>query len=94
MMVVRFFSGKWVAWDPSCSIVDPEIRTIWEALECYTEYSMNPHTPTFKAQVALELLKEEKTLTQIAAEHGIHPGQLDRSKRQVLDNFPHLSKRA
>ena len=72
------------------TIVDPEIRTIWEALKCYTGYSMKTHTPTFKAQVTLELLKEEKTVTQIAAEHGIHPGQLHRWKRQALDNFPHL----
>ncbi len=36
------------------------------------------------------MLKEEKTVTQIAAEHQIHPGQLHRWKRQGLDNFPHL----
>lgn len=48
------------------------------------------HTATFKAQVVLEMLKEEKTVTQIAAEHQIHPGQLHRWKRQALDNFPHL----
>lgn len=32
------------------------------------------HTPTFKAQVTLEMLKEEKTVAQIAAGHNIHPG--------------------
>ena len=48
------------------------------------------HTPTFKAQVTLEMLKEEKTVAQIAAEHNIHPGQLHRWKRQALENFPHL----
>jgi putative transposase len=48
------------------------------------------HTATFKAQVVLEMLKEEKTVTQIAAEHQIHPGQLHRWKRQALENFPHL----
>ena len=48
------------------------------------------YTPTFKAQVTLELLKEEKTVTQIAAEQGVHPGQLHRWKRQALDNFLHL----
>ncbi|AEJ40390.1 putative transposase [Sulfobacillus acidophilus TPY] len=37
----------------------------------------------------LEMLKEEKTVTQIAAEYLIHPGQLHRWKRQALDNFPH-----
>ena len=48
------------------------------------------HTATFKAQVVLEMLKEEKTVAQIAAEHQIHPGQLHRWKRQALDNFVHL----
>ena len=48
------------------------------------------HTATFKAHVVLEMLKEEKTVAQIAAEHQIHPGQLNRWKRQALDNFAHL----
>ncbi len=48
------------------------------------------HTATFKAQVVLEMLKEEKTVAQVAAEHQIHPGQLHRWKRQALDNFVHL----
>ena len=34
------------------------------------------YTNQFKAQVVQELLKEEKTLNQLAAEHGIHPNQL------------------
>lgn len=45
---------------------------------------------TFKAQVVLEMLQEEKTVAQIAAEHSIHPGQLHRWKRHALDNFAHL----
>jgi len=48
------------------------------------------HSATFKSPVVLELLKEEKMVTQIAAEYGIHPGQLHRWKRQALNNFPQL----
>lgn len=48
------------------------------------------HAPTFKAQVTLEMLKEEKTVAQIAAEHEIHPGQLHRWKRHALEHFPEL----
>ncbi|PSR24391.1 MAG: hypothetical protein C7B46_21095 [Sulfobacillus benefaciens] len=48
------------------------------------------HSATFKSQVVLEMLKEEKTVTQIAAAYGIHPGQLHRWKRQALENFPQL----
>ncbi|MHB8184425.1 MAG: transposase, partial [Candidatus Desulforudaceae bacterium] len=28
---------------------------------------------SFKAQIVLEILKEEKTISQLASEHGIHP---------------------
>ena len=60
-------------------------------LKCYTEHIMpkkQTHpTAIFKAQVVLEMLKEEKTVTQIAADHQIHPGPLHRWKRQALDNF-------
>lgn len=34
------------------------------------------YTSTFKAQVVRELLKEDKTLAELATEHGIHPTQL------------------
>jgi putative transposase len=43
-----------------------------------------------KAQIALEILKEEKTVIQIASEYGVHPNVLYRWKRQALDNLPKL----
>lgn len=33
-------------------------------------------TASFKAQVALEVLKNESTLAEIANKHGVHPSQL------------------
>ena len=48
------------------------------------------YSSTFKAQVVLELLKEEKPLTQIASEHGIHPTQLRDWKKQALQGLPDL----
>ena len=35
---------------------------------------MKRHSPTLKTQVVLEMLNEEKSVGQIAAEYGIHPG--------------------
>jgi len=35
---------------------------------------------TQKAQIALEILKEEKTVSQIASENGVHPNMLYRWK--------------
>ena len=39
----------------------------------------------FKFQVALEALKEHKTLSQLASEHEVHPTQITQWKKQLLD---------
>ena len=44
----------------------------------------------FKAQVVLEILKEERTVNEIAAADGVHPTQLTRWKGQVVDGLPSL----
>ena len=46
------------------------------------------YTSTFKAQVVLELLKEEKTLTQLASAHGVHPNLLREWKTTALKALP------
>ena len=38
----------------------------------------------------MKVLKEEKTLTQIASEHRIHPTQLRDWKKQALEGLPNL----
>lgn len=47
-------------------------------------------TANQKAQMALEILKEEKTLNQIASEFGVHPNVLYRIKKQTLENLPKI----
>lgn len=42
------------------------------------------HTPAFKKQVVLELLKEEKTRSEIASQFGIHPALGDKWKTVAL----------
>ena len=44
----------------------------------------------FKAQVVHEILREEKTIAQIAAEHGIHSNQLSKWKSMALKGLPNL----
>jgi transposase-like protein len=51
------------------------------------------YTPTFKAQVVQELLQEEKTLAQVAAEHGIHPTQLIKWRATAIEGLPNLFAR-
>jgi transposase-like protein len=42
--------------------------------------------PEFKAEVVLEVLREEKTLSEIAADYGVHPNQLSRWKAEFIRN--------
>ena len=48
------------------------------------------YTPKQKAQIVLEILKEERAIAQIASEFGIHPNQLYKWKAQVLDRLPNV----
>lgn len=46
------------------------------------------YSATFKAQVVQEAMAGEKTLSQIAAEHGIHPNLITKWRRTVLNAMP------
>jgi len=46
----------------------------------------NNYSPEFKAKVALEAIKGEKTTVQIASEYGIHPTQVTKWKRYFMEN--------
>ena len=48
------------------------------------------HDSRFKAQVAIEAIKNEQTIAQIASEYGIHPNQFSQWKKQVLEALPQL----
>ena len=43
------------------------------------------HTATFKAKVALEALKGETTLAEIAERYDVHPNQIQRWKNMLAD---------
>jgi len=48
------------------------------------------HSPEFKAQVALEAMSSNKTLAEVAAEHGLHPVQVCQWKRQAAKQLPDI----
>jgi len=51
----------------------------------YTKYSA-----AFKAEVVKEILKEEKSMSQISSEYKVHPTQLNKWKSTVIEGMASL----
>lgn len=48
----------------------------------------------FKAKVALEALKGEKTIAQLSSEYGVHASQINTWKQQAREKLPELFGRS
>ena len=51
------------------------------------------HSASFKAKVALEAVKKEKTIAQLSSEYGVHPNQITQWRRRLLDEIPDIFSR-
>lgn len=50
--------------------------------------SRKRYTSELKSQIVLEVLKEEKTMSEIASSHGIHVNQIRQWRNAFLEQMP------
>ena len=55
-----------------------------------SEKSRKLFTGTQKAKVAIEAVKNQKTMSEIAQEYSVHPTQIGIWKKTLLENAPQL----
>lgn len=51
------------------------------------------YSPNLKSEFALAVLKEEKSLSELASAHGIHPNQLRDWRKTLVEGAPTLFER-
>jgi transposase-like protein len=49
-----------------------------------------PRTAAFKKKIALEALREDKTLSQLASQYGVHPIQVGKWKKELIEGAERL----
>ena len=48
------------------------------------------YSSAFKAKVALEAIKKEKTLSQLSGEYGVHANQINQWRKRLLEELPEI----
>jgi transposase-like protein len=48
------------------------------------------HSASFKARVAVEAIRGEKTLSQLGSQYKVHPIQIAKWRKSALDHLPEL----
>jgi transposase len=56
------------------------VKKEWDMLK-----ERRKHSPSFKSKVALEAIKGEATVAQLAAKYEVHPGQIQSWKKALLE---------
>lgn len=52
--------------------------------------SPKKYSSDFKAKVALEAIRGQKTINEISSEYGVHSTQITQWKKQALDELPEI----
>jgi putative transposase len=48
------------------------------------------HSAEFKARVAVEAIKGQKTINELSSAYGVHPHQIVQWKKQALEELPQI----
>jgi transposase-like protein len=48
------------------------------------------HSAQFKAKIALAAAKGDKTIAELSGEFGVHPNQITKWKKQLLESLPDI----
>jgi transposase-like protein len=63
------------------------LRGFCRALNCYTR---KQYSPGFKARVAVEAIRGEKTLSQLGSQFKVHPIQIAKWRKSAIKQLPDL----
>ena len=48
------------------------------------------YSASFKAKVALEAIKKDKTISQLSSEYGVHSNQINQWRKRMLEELPYI----
>lgn len=48
------------------------------------------YTTAFKVKIALEAIKGQRTINEIATHYGVHPNQVAQWKKQAIESLPEV----
>ena len=48
------------------------------------------YSPSFKAKISLEAIKEKETIAELASRHQVHPTQIKRWKKTAIEGLTQL----
>ena len=70
--------------------VDLSPETIKYTGDRFMKNKRRNHSAAFKAKVALAAAKGDKTIAELASQYEVHPSQIAKWKKQLLESLPEI----